>query len=68
MATEREFVRLRGLMAEIEPLLEDDTDENFEKLSKLWEKVFEITMDENGHHRDGFRGRFDRWLKKHGSL
>lgn len=68
MASEREFVRLRGLMAEIEPLLEDDSDENFEKLSVLWEKVFEITMDDHDHHRDGFRGRFDRWLKKHGSL
>jgi hypothetical protein len=55
-------------MAEIAAVGDDDSDENFEKLSKLWEKVFEITMDENGHHRDGVRGRFDRWLKKHGSL
>jgi hypothetical protein len=64
MASEREFVRLRQLMAEIAAVGDDDSDENFEKLSILWEKVFEITMDENDHHRDGFRGRFDRWLKK----
>jgi hypothetical protein len=58
-----EFRKLKKIFMEIEKLVQADTDENFEKLSKLWDEAFVFLFDNEGHHRAGFRGKFNRWLK-----